>query len=101
MEVLAAIGGGPHQQHVPQLQGDVLIRTTECVNWGAGAGLRNLSNDTRGSSCRRHHVGEGLERTVSFAVWRRGLAVVDVLATGAVLVVARESGLGRSSSGSG
>lgn len=58
--------------------------------------LRDLSNDTRGAACRCHDVGERLERARSFAVGRRGFSVVEVLAAGAVLSVARESSLGLS-----
>jgi hypothetical protein len=88
--------------NVPQFQSDVLIRTAECVDWRPYACLRHLSNDTRGASCGRHEVGERVEWAVSFAIGRRWLSVVDILAAGTVFGVAWKCGLGLgSSSGSG
>jgi hypothetical protein len=88
-------GGG-----IPQLQGDALVRTTKCVDWRPGACLGHLSDDTRGASCRRHDVRERVEWAVSFAIGRRRLSVVEVLAVGPVFGVAWERSLGLSNSGS-
>jgi hypothetical protein len=56
--------------------------------------LRDLSNDTRGTSCGRHDVRERLERAESFTVGRRRFTVVDILAAGSVLGVAWERRFG-------
>jgi hypothetical protein len=85
---------------IPQLQGDIFVRTPEGVDWRPGARLGHLSNDTRGASCRCHHVGERGERAVSFTIGRRRFSVVDVLAIGPVFGVAWERSLGLSSGNS-
>jgi hypothetical protein len=85
---------------IPQLQGDVFVRTTKSVDWRPCTCLRHLSDDTRGASCGCHDVRKRIERAVSFTIGRRGFSVVEVLAVGAVFGVAWERRLGLSNGSS-
>lgn len=90
-------------QGSPELQRDVLVGAgaTQRVDRRTPARLGHLGDDARGTACRSHHVVERLEGAGSFAVRRRRLSVVEVLAAGAVLGVARKGSLGLRSSSSG
>jgi hypothetical protein len=79
---------------VPQFQGDILIGSTQGIDWRTSACLRHLSNDTRGTSCGCHHVGEGIKWARPFAVWWWRFAVVKIFATGSAFRVSRENSLG-------
>lgn len=85
---------------LPQFQRDVLVRSTaERVYRWPGTRLRDLGDDARGASGRRHDVGERVEWAGAFAVGRRWFSVVDVFSGRAVLGVTRERGLGLSDGG--